>query len=196
MSEQPTTEQVFSKLAEWATPQVRGALTVASRSLDTAFAAAGGRLGTLDREWGFITPGGLGPARAGPLDPYRGALERAHGFFAPAETVHRVFGRAGGHEIAATDALGPLQAWQLPGNIALQAFLEQAPGDAGALPATALRSYSEAAGAFILLATLAHLYGNSGTQPHSAAGVDRGTAAAASRSAGGPADSDRPLSYD
>jgi Indoleamine 2,3-dioxygenase len=165
MSEEPTREQTFSKLAVWATPQVRAALLAASHSLDTVFATASGRLGTVDREWGFITPGGLGAAKAGPLDPYRDVLEQAHSFFAPAEAVHRAFGGADGNERATMEVVDPLKGWQLPGNTPLQAFLSQAPMGANALPAAHFSSYRDAASAFIVLATLAHLFGNSGTTP-------------------------------
>lgn len=157
--------ETFEALQNWANPDVRDSLERTRTKLDICFEnAKSGRLGALDRHWGFLQAGGLGPHKRGPLDPYRSKLLAVQGFFPRADAIHSAFCRVDPRRGNDADTLN--ERWvQLPGHSALHQFLSQEPQGAHGLRPEEFRDYRDAARGFILFTTLAHLHGNSATKP-------------------------------
>lgn len=148
------------------TAAVLESLGETQRRIAAAFSAASsGRLGYLDREWGFMSPGGLGPATSGPFASYSRVLDAVPRFFPPVEALEHFAERPLDRRLP--PSLGPIADLhpQLPGHAALHAFLSNPPGDLDPIADREIVDYREAARVFIIMATLAHLAGNAADKP-------------------------------
>ena len=126
----------------------------------------GGRVGFITREWGFMTPHGLGGPLGGKFLVWEAALAAAKKFF-PDPTAFRVFDTDSTATRLPEGTLEPHQHEMLPGNRQLHAFLCVPPHPSQELIPEDMADYRDASRLFILLGSLAHLASNcgSGGQP-------------------------------
>lgn len=133
-----------------------------------------GRYGSLTREWGFTTPGGLGGRLGGKYTVWETVLERVPHYFWPLEAYESLehdTSSSGGTSYGTVDPaiivklkLTP-EGEQLYGNTPLHNFLRQPPAPPVELLPADLDDYQTAARIFLLLGTLSHLCGNSAPDP-------------------------------
>jgi hypothetical protein len=123
-----------------------------------------GQHGYVTREWGFTAPGGLGGRLGGKFRPWEDRLASCRTFFWPVEAYSAM---EAGPDYGMPDPalvkrlkLRP-EGEQLYGNTPLHQYLAEPPSPPVRLEGTDYESYRDAARIFLLLGTLAHLYGNS-----------------------------------
>lgn len=120
-----------------------------------------GRVGYITREWGFMTPGGLGGPIGGKFASWENLLRRARTFF---PDVSR-YGVLEDDPTSTRLPVGSIESHQhemLPGNRGLNELLCVPPNPAVELTAEDLHDYRDASRLFILIGSLAHLASNSG----------------------------------
>ncbi|MFM8356765.1 MAG: hypothetical protein ACKOBM_17955, partial [Gammaproteobacteria bacterium] len=119
-----------------------------------------GERGYITREWGFMTPGGLGRPLGGRFRPWEAALESARTFF-PDPSAYAFFeANPTASRLPGAAAAGQLHE-ALPGNLPLHEFLRSPPANSPELEPADLAQYRDASRLFILLGSLAHLSSNS-----------------------------------
>lgn len=118
-----------------------------------------GRFGYITREWGFMTPAGLGAPIGGKFRPWEEALEKARLFF-PDARAYESFQSDPMAMRLPPETLHARQHEMLPGNQYLQDFLRTPPMPAPALLPHDMVDYRDASRLFILLGSLAHLASN------------------------------------
>eukprot|EP00980_Cylindrotheca_fusiformis_P005822 scaffold1223_cov119-Cylindrotheca_fusiformis.AAC.25 len=126
-----------------------------------------GKYGYITKEWGFITPGGLGDRLGGKFEPWEDKLRKTKDFFWPMEAYesmeHMPYGKV---DKSMVQKFGlKKEAEQLYGNTPLYEFLMEPPRRSVELVKEDLQDYKRAAKIFILLGTLTHLCGNSSPDP-------------------------------
>ena len=110
----------------------------------------GGRVGFITREWGFMTPHGLGGPLGGKFLVWEAALAAAKKFF-PDATAFRVFDTDSTATRLPEGTLEPHQHEMLPGNRQLHAFLCVPPNPSPELTPEDMADYRDASRLFILL---------------------------------------------
>ena len=141
--------------------RLREALATMDAHLTAVLArAATGREGFITREWGFITPGGLGVPLGGKFAPLEKRLAGVATFF-PEPAAYTFFQDHPLEMSLPPRLLGPGQRERLAGHAPLHAYLVQAPSQPVSLTEADLSDYRQASKLFILLGSLAHLCANS-----------------------------------
>ncbi len=124
-----------------------------------------GRVGFITREWGFMTPHGLGGPIGGKFRPWEETLAAVKTFF-PDPEAFRVFDEDATATRLPEAALGPRQHEMLPRHSHLHEYLRLPPVDSPQLTPQDIADYRDASRIFILLGSLAHLSFNSGADGH------------------------------
>ena len=141
--------------------RLREALATMDAQLTAVLArAATGREGFITREWGFITPGGLGVPLGGKFAPLEKRLAGVATFF-PEPAAYTFFQDHPLEMSLPPRLLGPGQRERLAGHAPLHAYLVEAPPQPVSLTEADLSDYRQASKLFILLGSLAHLCANS-----------------------------------
>ena len=120
-----------------------------------------GRVGFITREWGFMTPGGLGGPLGGRFAPWEAVLDQARTFF-PDAAMYRFFEDNPSATRLPEGWLKSHQQEMLLGHRCLHEFLRLPPGASPELTEEDMSDYRDASRLFILVGSLAHLATNSG----------------------------------